>query len=161
MDRFRNVHMAMTNIPNTILEINGTYGDSFTTDVDEDSEALIKIPENYKIESPEELETSLMENDELEVKMKAFHYDRVSGEEIPTAGVLMEVEVENGEGNNKMLQYTDDDGYVSLKFKKGNKPEETLITRLFLKKTGGSDAVNEGKRVVRLLSHEITCETPE
>lgn len=161
MDRFRNVHMAMTNIPNTILEINGTYGDSFTTDVDEDSEALIKIPENYKIESPEELETSLMENDELEVKMKAFHSDRVSGEEIPTAGVLMEVEVENGEGNNKMLQYTDDDGYVTLKFKKGNKPEETLITRLFLKKTGGSDAVNEGKRVVRLLSHEITCETPE
>lgn len=161
MDRFRNVHMAMTNIPNTILEINGTYGDSFTTDVDEDSEALIKIPENYKIESPEELETSLMENDELEVKMKAFHYDRVSGEEIPTAGVLMEVEVENGEGNNKMLQYTDDDGYVTLKFKKGNKPEETLITRLFLKKTGGSDAVNEGKRVVKLLRHEMTCETPE
>lgn len=161
MDRFRNVHMVMANIPNTIFELNEVYGDSFTTDVDEDSEALIKIPENYQIESPEELETCLMENDEMEVKMKAFHSDRVSGEQIPTAGVLMEVEVENGEGNNKMLKYTDDDGRVSLKFKKGNKREETLITRLFLKNTSGSDAVNEGKRVVKLLSHEITCETPE
>lgn len=161
MDRFRNVHMVMTNIPNTIFELNQVYGDSFTTDVDEDSEALIKIPEHYKIENPDALETCLMENDEMEVKMKAFHSDRVSGEEIPTAGVLMEVEVENGEGNNKMLKYTDDDGCVSLKFKKGNKREETLITRLFLKNTSGSDAVNEGKRVVRLLSHEITCETPE
>lgn len=161
MDRFRNVHMVMTNIPNTIFELNEVYGDSFTTDVDEDSEALIKIPENYQIESPEELETCLMENDEMEVKMKAFHYDRVSGEQIPTAGVLMEVEVEDGEGNNKMLKYTDDDGCVSLKFKKGNKREETLITRLFLKNKSGSDAVNEGKRVVKLLSHEITCETPE
>ncbi|MBO4462733.1 MAG: BACON domain-containing protein [Prevotella sp.] len=157
--RFRNIHMHMANIPNTIFELNQTYGENFLSDAEADIETLLRIPETFEVEQPAEPTNVLMQGEELDLKIRAFHYDHVSGEKIPTAGVLMEFETDESE-NNKVLKYTDEEGYASTKIKKGTKQVETLSFKLLLKEPELPNPVNEVKEYLKLLSFTIVSLTP-
>jgi hypothetical protein len=157
--RFRSVHMHMMNIPNTIFELNQIYGENFWSDAEGDVETLLRIPEHFVIEQPKEPTLIMMQGEEQELKVQAYHYDHVSGEKIPTAGVLMEFETDES-ANNKILKYTDEDGYASTKIKKGTKPIETLSYKLFVREPELENPIEEIKQELKLLRYYLYCLTP-
>ena len=157
--RFRSIHMHMMNIPNTIFELNQIYGENFWSDAEGDVETLLRIPEHFVIEQPKEPTLIMMQGEEQELKVQAYHYDHVSGEKIPTAGVLMEFETDES-ANNKILKYTDEDGYASTKIKKGTKPIETLSYKLFVREPESENPIQEIKQELKLLRYYLYCLTP-
>jgi len=157
--RFRSIHMHMRNIPNTIFELNQIYGENFWSDAEGEVETLLRIPEHFVIEQPKEQNLIMMQGEEQELKVQAYHYDHVSGEKIPTAGVLMEFETDESE-NNKILKYTDEDGYASTKIKKGTKPIENLSYKLFVREPESEDPIQEIKQELKLLRYYLYCLTP-
>ena len=157
--RFRSVHMHMMNIPNTIFELNQIYGENFWSDAEGDVETLLRIPEHFVIEQPKEPTLIMMQGEDQELKVQAYHYDHVSGEKIPTAGVLMEFETDES-ANNKILKYTDEDGYASTKIKKGTKPIENLSYKLFVREPESENPIEEIKQELKLLRYYLYCLTP-
>ena len=157
--RFRSIHMHMRNIPNTIFELNQIYGENFWSDAEGEVETLLRIPEHFVIEQPKEQNLIMMQGEEQELKVQAYHYDHVSGEKIPTAGVLMEFETDES-ANNKILKYTDEDGYASTKIKKGTKPIENLSYKLFVREPESENPIQEIKQELKLLRYYLYCLTP-
>ena len=153
VSRLTDVHILMRDIPSSLLELSYVYG-KHISNLDEEghAETLVVYPEFARI-TPDD--TNLMEGDEQELEVTAFHHNNVTGEELPTEGAWVEFDVV-GSGNNKIWKKTDENGKIKLKFTKGSTLEEKVKYRLYTKR----DEYREGVWTSKLLAYNIKCETP-
>ncbi len=153
VSRLTDVHILMRDIPSSLLELSYVYG-KHISNLDEEghAETLVEYPEYARI-TPDD--TNLMEGDEQELEVTAFHHNNVTGEELPTEGAWVEFDVV-GSGNNKIWKKTDENGKIKLKFTKGSTLEEKVKYRLYTKR----DEYKESVWTSKLLAYNIKCETP-
>ena len=153
VSRLTDVHILMRDIPSSLLELSYLYGKHFSNlDEEGHAETLVEYPEYARI-TPDD--TNLMEGDEQELEVTAFHHNNVTGEELPTEGAWVEFDVV-GSGNNKIWKKTDENGKIKLKFTKGSTLEEKVKYRLYTKR----GEYKEGVWTSKLLAYNIKCETP-
>ena len=153
VSRLTDVHILMTDIPSSLLEVDYVYG-KHISNLDEEghAETLVVYPEFARI-TPDD--TNLMEGDEQELEVTAFHHNYVTGEELPTEGAWVEFELV-GSGNNKIWKKSDETGKVKLKFTKGSTLEAKVKYRLYTYR----NEYKEGVWTSKLLAYNIKCETP-
>ena len=155
VSRLTDVHILMRDIPSRLLELSYVYG-KHISNLDEEghAETLVEYPEYARI-TPDD--TNLMEGDEQELEVTAFHHNNVTGEELPTELAWVDFDVV-GSGNNKIVKKTDEygKGKIKLKFTKGSTLEEKVKYRLYTKR----GEYKEGVWTSKLLAYNIKCETP-
>ena len=157
--RWSGIHLHMKNVPGWLFDF--TYGENFTDN--EYYEDVLYDPEFFSLDTPER---NLMLDDQQDIEITAYHYDRASGKKYASAGALVEFET-TGSGTDEkkqVLVYTDENGKAKMTFKKDNPWEEKVTIRLFRHPTGdkalGVDKYVENYWNSKLLNYKIQCLTP-
>lgn len=158
VDRWANTYIAMKNIPGWLLD--HSAGDNFSSD-DEKTQILMYNPEDFTLETPER---DLMQDDEQDIEITAFHYDHTTNEQLTSIGALVAFEIEGSASGDKklLLKYTDENGKAKVTFKKGEPSVEKVSIKLF--RTPVDDDVIakyvEKKWTSKLLKYKIECLNP-
>ena len=157
--RWSGIHFHMKNVPGWLFDF--TYGKNFTDN--ENYEDVLYNPEFFSLDTPER---NLMLDDQQDIEITAYHYDRASGKQYASAGALVEFET-TGSGTDEkkqVLVYTDENGKAKMTFKKDSPWEEKVTIRLFRHPTGdkamGVDKYVENYWNSKLLNYKIQCLTP-
>jgi hypothetical protein len=158
VDRWANTYIAMKNIPGWLLD--HSEGDNFSSD-DEKTEILMYNPEDFTLETPE---CDLMQDDEQDIEITAFHYDHSTNEKLTSIGALVAFEIEGSASGDKklMLKYTDENGKAKVTFKKGEPAVERVSIKLFRTPIKDKDIEKyvEKKWTSKLLKYNIQCLNP-
>lgn len=158
VDRWANTYIAMKNIPGWLLD--HSEGDNFSSD-DEKTEILMYNPEDFTLETPG---CDLMQDDEQDIEITAFHYDHSTNEKLTSIGALVAFEIEGSASGDKklMLKYTDENGKAKVTFKKGEPAVERVSIKLFRTPIKDKDIEKyvEKKWTSKLLKYNIQCLNP-
>ena len=158
VDRWANTYIAMKNIPGWLLD--HSEGDNFSSD-DEKTEILMYNPEDFTLETPSR---DLMQDDEQDIEITAFHYDHSTNEKLTSIGVLVAFEIEGSASGDKklLLKYTDENGKAKVTFKKGEPSVERVDIKLFRTPIKDKDIEKyvEKKWTSKLLKYKVECLNP-
>ena len=158
VDRWANTYIAMKNIPGWLLD--HSEGDNFSSD-DEKTEILMYNPEDFTLETPSR---DLMQDDEQDIEITAFHYDHSTNEKLTSIGALVAFEIEGSASGDKklLLKYTDENGKAKVTFKKGEPSVERVDIKLFRTPIKDKDIEKyvEKKWTSKLLKYKVECLNP-
>ena len=158
VDRWANTYIAMKNIPGWLLD--HSEGENFSSD-DEKTEILMYNPEDFTLETPSR---DLMQDDEQDIEVTAFHYDHTTNEKLTSIGALVAFEIEGSASGDKklMLKYTDENGKAKVTFKKGEPSVESVSIKLFRTPVNDHDIAKyvEKKWTSKLLKYKVECLNP-
>ncbi len=158
VDRWANTYIAMKNIPGWLLD--HSEGDNFSSD-DEKTEILMYNPEDFTLETPSR---DLMQDDEQDIEITAFHYDHSTNEKLTSIGAMVAFEIEGSASGDKklLLKYTDENGKAKVTFKKGEPSVERVDIKLFRTPIKDKDIEKyvEKKWTSKLLKYSIQCLNP-
>lgn len=158
VDRWANTFIAMRDVPGWLLD--HSAGENFSSD-DEKTEILMYNPEDFTLETPER---DLMQDDEQDIEITAFHYDHTTNEKLTSIGALVAFEIEGSASGDKklLLKYTDENGKAKVTFKKGEPSVERVSIKLFRMPVDDDEIAKyvEKKWTSKLLKYNIQCLNP-
>lgn len=158
VDRWANTFIIMRDVPGWLLD--HSAGENFSSD-DKGKHILMYNPEDFTLETPER---DLMQDDEQDIEITAFHYDHTTNEKLTSIGALVAFEIEGSASGDKklLLKYTDENGKAKVTFKKGEPSVERVSIKLFRMPVDDDEIAKyvEKKWTSKLLKYNIQCLNP-
>ncbi len=157
VERWASTFIYMGSVPGWLLD--HSAGESF--DSGDHTQILFYNPWDFTLETPSR---DLMQDDEQDIEITAFHYDYTTNEQLTSIGALVAFEIEGSASGDKklLLKYTDENGKAKVTFKKGEPSVERVNIKLCKSAVDSKEYGRfvEKKWTSKLLKYNIQCLNP-